>query len=123
MLIRSTTLKEEDKKNIAEHLTSSEVNLTILVSTIEEIMQRIIMRDLFSIEYHHDPLIPKKEEIASPKYFLTNPKHHRSKNGFVYQFEEKKYDNIMCMLGDITYIDDLPNFYQYDDDYVLQTEA
>ena len=29
----------------------------------------------------------------------------------------------MCMIGDITYIDDLPKFDQYDDDYVVQTEA
>ena len=29
----------------------------------------------------------------------------------------------MCTIGDITYIDDFPNFDQYDDDYVLQIEA
>ena len=29
----------------------------------------------------------------------------------------------MCMIGDITYIDDLPKFDQYDDDYIVQIEA
>lgn len=29
----------------------------------------------------------------------------------------------MCMIGEITYIDDLQNFDQYNDDYVLQTKA
>ena len=28
-----------------------------------------------------------------------------------------------CMLDDVFYIDDLAQFDQYDDDYVLQTEA
>lgn len=48
-------------------------------------MQKITIRDLFFVQYHHDPLIPKKEEIASPKYFPVNPNHHRSENGFVDQ--------------------------------------
>ena len=81
------------------------------------------MRDVFSIEENHDPLIAKKEKIVSPKNFPANPSYHRSENGFVDQSKEKKSDNIMCMIGEITYIDDLSNFDQYDDDYVLQTEA
>ena len=60
LLIRRAKLKEEERENIAEHLTSSEVKLDILVSTIEEIMQRITMRDVSSIQDHHDPLIPEK---------------------------------------------------------------
>ena len=121
LLIRRAKLKEEEKKNIVEHLAYSEVKLDILVSTIEEIMQRITMRDVFSVHNYHDPLIPENEEIASPKNFPANPSYHRSENGFVDQSEEKKSDNIMCMIGDITYIDDLPNFDQYDNNYVLQT--
>lgn len=73
-------------------------------------MQRITSRDEFYIQDHHDPPILDKENIASPKKFLANPSYNRFENGFVDQSEEKKYDNIMCMIGDITYIDDLPKF-------------
>ena len=83
LLIRREKLKEEERENISDNLTSSEVKLDILVSTIEEMMQRITMRDVFSIQHHHEPLIPKKEEIASHKNFPANPTYHRSENGFV----------------------------------------
>ena len=64
LLIRRAKLKEEEKKNTTEHLTYSKLKLNILVSTIEEMMQRITMKDVFSVQDHHDPLIPEKEEIA-----------------------------------------------------------
>ena len=43
-------------------------------------------------------------------YFPANPRYHGLENGFVDQFKEKKFDNLMCMMGDITYIDDFPKF-------------
>ena len=45
---------------------------------VEEIMQRITIRDIFSVQAHHDPLILEKENIASPKNFPANPSYHRS---------------------------------------------
>ena len=60
LLIRRGKLKEEEREKIAEHLTYSEVKLYILVSTIEEMMQNITLRNVFSIQYHHDQLIPQK---------------------------------------------------------------
>ena len=44
-------------------------------------------------------------------------------NGFVDQIKENKYVDIMCMFDDITYIDYLPKYDQYDDDYVVEIEA
>lgn len=44
-------------------------------------------------------------------------------NGFVDQPMEKQSADLMCMLDDITYIDDSPKYDQYDDDYVFEIEA
>ena len=68
-------------------------------------------------------LSQKNKRFQALKFFLLIPTTIDKKIGFVDQFEEKQSDNLMCMIDDITYIDDLPNFDQYDDDYVLQTEA
>ena len=61
LLIWSEKLKVEERENIyAEHLTSSEVKLEIFVSEMEEMIKNITVRDEFSIQDHHDPLIAKK---------------------------------------------------------------
>lgn len=44
-------------------------------------------------------------------------------NGFVNQSMEDKSSDIMCMLDFIPYIDELPKYDQYDDDYVVEIEA
>lgn len=85
-------------------------------------MQKITMRDEFSVQDHHDPLILEKEEGASPKHLPTNPSYHIPENGFIDKSEEKQSANLMCMFDDITF-DDFPNFDKYDDDYFIQIEA
>lgn len=58
LLVKRSKLKVKERENIKkENLTSSEVKLDILVSTIEEMMQKIIMRDEFVVQKHHVPLI------------------------------------------------------------------
>ena len=72
-------MKVEERENIEkEHLTSSEVKLDILVSTMEEMMQKIIMRDEFVVQKHHVPLIAEEEEVVGHNHFLANPSYHRS---------------------------------------------
>ena len=57
-LLKSSKLKEEVRENIEkEHLTSSEVKLEILVSTMQELIQKVTMRDELVIQKHHVPLI------------------------------------------------------------------
>jgi hypothetical protein len=39
------------------------------------------------------------------------------------QLVEEKSVDIICLFYDISYMDDLPKYYQYDDDYVIKIEA
>jgi hypothetical protein len=71
LLVKRSKLKEEERENIEkEHLTSSEVKLDILVSTMEEMMQKIIMRDELVVQKHHVPLIAEEEEVVDPNILL-----------------------------------------------------
>ena len=40
LLIRREKLKEEEKKNVADHLTPSEVKLDLLVSAVEKMVRK-----------------------------------------------------------------------------------
>ena len=78
-LVKRLILKAEERDNIEkECLTSSEVKLDILVSTIEEMMQNITMRDEFVVQYHHVSPIAEEEEFLGLKSYPSNSSYHRS---------------------------------------------
>jgi hypothetical protein len=73
----------------------------------------------------------EKEKVIVPKHFDAYPWYHRSENDyFMYslhamdkdesqnQFVEEKSTDLMCMLDDFSFMDDLPKYDQYDDDYI-----
>ena len=123
LLIRRAKLKEEERKNIdPEESTSLEVNLDILVSAVEEMTQNITTRNEYDVQ-DHGSLIAE-EQVANLKHFLSYPSCHRSDNDcFIDHLGEERSVDLTCMLHDVFYNDDFPKFDQYDDDYVLQTEA
>lgn len=45
------------------------------------------------------------------------------KNGFIDQYVEEESSDLMCMFDGIPYFNYLPEYDQYDDNYVLQTQA
>jgi len=123
-LIRRAKLKEEEMKNIdPEESTYLEVKLDILVSIMEEMMQKITTRNEYDVQYH-DSLI-EEEQVVDPKLFLSYPSFHRYENDyFIDHLVEERSVEMTCMLDDVFYTDDLHKFDQYDDDdYVLQIEA
>jgi hypothetical protein len=112
LLIKKSKLKAEERKNIKKkHLTSSEVKLDILVSTMKEMMQNIIMRDDLVVQKHHVPLVVEEEKVTDPNHFVVNSCYNRTKNDCF-------TDVLMGMLDDSSYMDDLPKYDQYDDDYI-----
>lgn len=123
LLIRRAKLKEEERKNIdPEESTSLEVKLDILVSVVEEMMQNITIRNEYDVQ-DHGSLIGE-EQVADPKHFVSYPSCHRSNNDyFIDHLGEERSIDLTCMLDDVFCTDDLPKHDQYDDDYVLQTEA
>lgn len=79
LLVKRSKLKEEARENIEkEHLTYLEVKLDISVSIMEEMMQKIIMRDKLLVQKHHVPLIAEEEKVICPNHFAANPCSHRS---------------------------------------------
>jgi len=79
LLIKREKLKEEEMKNIdPEESTSLEVKLDILVSAVEEMMQRITTRNEYNVQ-DHGSLI-EEEQVADPKHFLYYPSFHRPDN-------------------------------------------
>ena len=117
LLSRRARLKEEEMKNIdPEKLTSLEVKLDMLVSAVEEMMQKNTTKNEYSVQAHG--LLIEEEQVADPKHIFSYPSHHRSDNDcFVDHLGEERSVDLTFML------DDLPQFDQYDDDYVLQTES
>ena len=78
-LVKRLKLKAEERENIEkEYLTSLEVKLDILVSTMKKVMQKITMRDEFFVQDHHVSLIAEEEEVVGLKNYLANAKYHRS---------------------------------------------
>ena len=62
--------------------------------------------------------------MAAPKHFVSYPSCHTSDNDcLINHLGEERTADMTCMLDDMFYTDDLPQFDQYDDDYVLQTKA
>jgi hypothetical protein len=77
LLIKNSKLKAKEKENIEkEHLTSSEVKLNILASTMKEMMHKIIMRDELVVQKHHVPFFTEKERVIVPKHFFVYLGYH-----------------------------------------------
>ena len=123
LLIRKENLKGEEMKIIdLEESTSLEVKLDMLVSAVEEMMQKITSRNEYNVQAHGSLI--EEEQVFDPKHFVSYPSCHRSNNDcFVDNLGEERSVDMTCMLDDVFYTNYLPQFDQYDDDYVLQTEA
>ena len=118
LLIRRAKLKEEEMKNIdSEELTSLEVKLDMLVSVVEEMMQKKTTKNEYNVEAHGSLI--EEEQVVDPKHFVSYPSCHS--DCFIDHLEEERAVDMTCMLDDVLYTDELPQFDQYDDDYVLQT--
>jgi hypothetical protein len=132
LLIKNSKLKVEEKESMKkEHQTSSEVKLNILASTMKEMMRNIIIRNELVVQKHHVPLVFEEERVTVPKHFVVNSSYNRSKNDyFMYslhamdkdetqnQFVEGQSTDLMCMLDDFSFMDELPKYDQCNDDYI-----
>jgi hypothetical protein len=128
--IKRSRLKAVERNIIQkEHLTSSEVKLDILASTMEEILHMISIREKIDVQRHHVPLVAEQERVIVPMTFAAHPWYHKPENDyFMYSIRnlvkyesqthlaEEKLADMMYMFDGILYMDDLPNFDQYDDD-------
>lgn len=113
LLIRRARLKDEEMKNVdLEKTTPSEEKLDILVSEVEEMVRKMIAKDENDIQ----------EQVANRKHFVSYLSCH--KDCLIDHLGKERPVDMTCMLEDVFYTDDSPQFDQYDDDdYVLQTEA
>ena len=123
LLIRRARMKEEEMKNMdPTESTSLEVKLDILVSAVEKMMGKINARNENNVQAHGSLI--EEEQMGAPKHFVSYPSCHRSDNDcFVDHLGEERTVDMTCMIDDMFYTDDLPHYDQYDDDYVLQTNA
>ena len=64
-----------------------------------------------------------KEESIGHKHSPFNPNYRRSKNKLIGQHMVEQPVDRVCILDDIPSMNNLPGYDQYDDDYVLQTQA
>ena len=102
--------------------TSLEVKLDVLLSAVEKMMDKINARNDYDVQAHG--LLIQEEQVADPQHFVSYPSCQRSDNDcFVDHLGEERNFDMTCMLDDVFYTDDLPQFDQYDDNYVLQTET
>ena len=86
--------EEEEKKNITE------VKLNLLIIKIDETIQKIIMKDEFFVQNHHEEI----EEVDSHEQIPLNSNYHRSENEFTDQYEEEESTDLMCMFDDIPFL-------------------
>ena len=85
-------------------------------------MQKITTRNEYDVQDHGSVI--EEKHVVDPKHFLSCPSCHIYDNDyFIDQLGEERSVDMTCMLDDVFYTDDFPKFDQYDDDYVLQTEA
>jgi hypothetical protein len=132
LLIKRSKVKNKEK----EQLKSSEAKLDILASTMEEMMQKISIREKLDVQRHHVPLISEKEKVIVPKHFAAHPWYHGLDNdSFMYsihntvkdevptQLVEEPSTDMMCMFDDISYLDNLPKCDQYDDDHEAEIDV
>jgi hypothetical protein len=132
LLIKRSKLKDQEM----EQLKSSEAKWQILVSTIEEMMQKINRKEELAVQRHHVPVIAEKDTVPVPKHFSAHPGYHGLNNdSFMYsihstvkdeapsQLEEEQPADMMCMFDDISYLDCPPKWDQYDDDHEAEIEV
>jgi hypothetical protein len=132
LLIKRLKVKNKEK----EQLQSSEAKLDILASTMEEMMQKISIREKLDVQRHHVPLISEKEKVIVPKHFAAHPWYHGLDNdSFMYlihdvaedeapsQLAEEQPTDMMCMFDDIPYLENLPKCDQYDDDHEAEIDV
>jgi hypothetical protein len=81
-------------------------------------------------------LVTKEERVIVPKHFAAHPWYHGLESDyFMYsihnlvkyetqtQLTEEEPADMMCIFYDISYLDNLPKYDQYDDDYVVEIDA
>ena len=59
------------KNIVPEESTSLEVKLDILVSAVEEMMQRITASNDYDVQAHRSLI--EEEQVADPKHFVSYP--------------------------------------------------
>ena len=100
------------KKVDLEKTTPSEEKLDILVSAVEDMVRKMTAKDE---NYVH-------EQVANPKHFVSCLSSR--KDCFADHLGEERPTDMTCMLDDMFYTNDFPQFDQYDDDdYAFQIEA
>jgi hypothetical protein len=122
--------KEKVKNKEKEQLKSSEAKLNILASTMEEMMQKISIREKLDVQRHHVPLISEKEKVVVPKHFAAHPWYHGLDNDyFMYSIHNAVEDEVrnqnmeedspdmICMFNGISSMDDSLKLDWYNDDY------
>jgi hypothetical protein len=132
LLIKRSKLKDKEM----EQLKSSEAKLEILVSAMEEMMQRINRKDELAVQRHHVPLISEKEKVFVSKRFAAHPWYHGlDNNSFMYSIHNTDKDeapsrlveeqpaDMICMFNGISSVDDLPKCNQYEDDHKAEIEV
>jgi hypothetical protein len=129
LLNRKAKLTTQEKaRTEKKRMTYSEVKIDVLANTMEEMMQKISIREKLDVQRHHVPLISEKEKAIVPKHFAAHPWYHGLDNdSFMYsihdvvkdeapsQLAEEQPADMMCMFDDIPYLDNLPKCDQYDD--------
>jgi hypothetical protein len=110
-------------------MTSSEVKLDVLANTIRDMMQKISRKNELVVKRPYVPLAPERTRINVPKHFVAQPLYSEPpKDYFMYlihntvkdetptQLVEEPSADMMCMLDDISFMDDLPKHDQYDEE-------
>jgi hypothetical protein len=103
---------------------------------MEEMMQKINIKEELVVQRHHVPLISEKEKVIVPKHFSAHPWYHGLNNdSFMYsihntvkdeapsQLVEEQSADMICMFNGISSMDDLPKCDQYDDDHEAEIEV
>jgi len=108
LLIRRAKLKEEEMKSIdPKESTYLEVKLDILVSAVEEMMQKVTTRNEYDVQDHGSVI--EEEQVAYPKHSLSYPSYHRSDNDyFIHHLGEEISIDLTCMLDGVFYTNDFP---------------
>jgi hypothetical protein len=96
LLIKRSKVKNKEK----EQLKSSEAKLDILANTMEEMMQKINIKDELVVQRHHVPLISEKEKVNVPKHFASHPWYHGLDNdSFMYSIHDVVKDEAPSQLA------------------------
>jgi hypothetical protein len=132
LLIKSSNMKEEEREKITkEQLKSSEAKLDILANTMKEMMPKVMIKEELVVQRYHVPFFSERERVTVPKHFAVHPRYHISENDyFMYSIHNTVQDetqnyltveksiDLMCMFDEIYFMEDLPKYDQYEDDYI-----